>query len=254
MTRSAPPVTEDDLHAWVDELLSPERLRTVERWLDENPAVQQRVMTWRKERILLRAALNTDFEQYPPVHLDITRPNQLRIRYFSISQMAASVVLALSIGLGGGWFLREREVPLGLASVEQEAMIVHVSGTDSIIAEGNVAQLTAWGTQTSGRLVRAPDLSAAGYHFLTGQLVTTDHGPACVFLYKDKHGTRISLFIRPMHGRDMTAPMRAMRDIPGYIWAQDGLGVSMISDESVLGLHSLANQARDLMAQRHSSL
>lgn len=82
-----------------------------------------------------------------------------------------------------------------------------------------------------------------------GQLVTTDHGPACVFFYKDGNGSRISLFVRPMHGHDMTAPMRPMRRIPGYIWAQDGLGISMVTETPDRDLHRLANHARDLMGE-----
>ncbi|MCH4023332.1 MAG: anti-sigma factor [Acetobacter sp.] len=247
-------VTEDDLHAWVDELLSPERLRIVETWLDANPEARQRVMTWRKERNLLRAALDSDLGSPVSERFDNLQIRKSKSRYFNAPQMAASIVLALSIGLGGGWFLRDREVPLGLASVEQEATIVHVSGPGSITAEGTVAQLAAWGGKAFGRPVHPPDLSAAGYHLLRGQLVTTDHGPACVFFYKDEHGTPISLFIRPMYGRDTTAPMRPMRHMPGYIWAQDGLGISMISDASVQNLHNLANQARDLMSGQHPTL
>lgn len=76
-----------------------------------------------------------------------------------------------------------------------------------------------------------------------------DHGLACVFCDKDGHGCRISAFVRLMHGRDMTAPMRPMRRIPGYIWAQDGLGVSMVADTLDGDLRRLANHARDLMRE-----
>lgn len=248
MTRPDRPVTEDDLQAWVDEHLSPERRRTVEAWLDANPDARRRVTAWRTERNLLRTAMDVDLRQPVPTRFDIAHLKQRGGRHFSTPQMAASVVLALSVGLGGGWLLRDRERPLGLASVEQEATIVHDAGKGSTIAEGNVAQLAAWGGRTLGRPVRPPDLSAAGYHLTGGHLVTTDHGPACVFLYRDENGARISLFVRPMYGRDMTAPMRPMRHMPGYIWAQDGLGISMISDSSVRNLHILANRARDLMA------
>lgn len=247
MTRPDRPVTEDDLQAWVDDLLSPERRRTVETWLDSNPDARTRVTAWRAERDLLRGAMDAELRQPVPARFDIARLKQRRVGRFSMPQMAASVALALSLGLGGGWMLRDREVPLGLASVEQEATIVHDAGKGSTITAGNVAQLAAWGGRMLGRPVRPPDLSAAGYQLTGGQLVTTDHGPACVFFYKDGNGSRISLFVRPMYGHDMTAPMRPMRRIPGYIWAQDGLGVSMVADTPDGDLHRLANHARDLM-------
>jgi len=249
MIRPDRPVTEDDLQAWVDDLLSPERLRTVETWLDANPDARTRVTAWRAERDLLRAAMGAELQQPVPARFDIARLKQRRVGRFSMPQMAASVALALSLGLGSGWMLRDREVPLGLASVEQEATIVHDAGKGSTIAAGNVAQLAAWGGRTLGRPVRPPDLSTAGYQLTGGQLVTTDHGPACVFFYKDGNGSHISLFVRPMFGRDMTAPMRPMRRIPGYIWAQDGLGISMVADTSDGDLHRLADHARDVMEE-----
>lgn len=247
MMRPDRPVTEDDLQAWVDDLLPLERRRTVEDWLNANPDARQRVEAWRADRDLLRLAMDTELRQPVPARFDVTRLEQRRHRRFSMPQMAASIVLALSIGTGGGWFLRDREVPLGLASVEQEATIVHKAGKGGTIATGNIVQLAAWGRQTLGRPVRPPDLSAAGYQLAGGQLVTTDHGPACVFFYNDDSGSRISLFVRPMYGRDMMAPMRPMQRMPGYIWAQDGLGISMSADAPVSNLHILANRARDLM-------
>ncbi|NLI26382.1 MAG: anti-sigma factor, partial [Acetobacter sp.] len=90
-------VTEDDLHAWVDELLSPERLRIVETWLDANPEVRQRVMTWRKERSLLRAALGADLESPVSERFDNLQIHKSKLRYFNAPQMAASIALALSI-------------------------------------------------------------------------------------------------------------------------------------------------------------
>lgn len=249
MTRPDRPVTEDDLQAWIDDLLSSERRRTVETWLDANPDARQRVIAWRAQRDLLRTALDAELQQPIPTRLDPTHLEARRQRRFTLPQMAASIALALSVGSAGGWLVRDRALPLGLASVEQEAMIVHDAGRGSMIAEGNVAQLAAWGGRTLGRPVRPPDLSAAGYQLAAGELITTDHGPACVFFYNDRSGARISLFVRPMYGRDMTAPMRPMQRIPGYIWAENGLGISMISDASTDNLHNLANRARDAMGR-----
>lgn len=50
-----------------------------------------------------------------------------------------------------------------------------------------------------------------------------------------------------MYGVDVTAPMRPMRHLPGYLWAQNGLGGSMLADTSMSNLHTLADHARDLM-------
>ena len=247
MTQPDRPVSEDDLQAWVDGFLSPERLRTVESWLENHPDILRRVMAWRNERDALHAGLAPELRQPVPARFNITHLRQRKAMRSNIPRMAASIVLAVSVGFGGGWFMRDRRVPVGLAAVEQEATIVRDASKGSTITEGNIAQLAAWGEKTLGRPVRPPDLSAAGYHLAGGQLIPTDHGPACVFFYKDDSGARISLFVRPMYGVDITAPMRPMRHLPGYLWAQNGLGVSMLADTSMSSLHTLADHARDLM-------
>lgn len=249
MTRPDTPVTEDDLQAWVDDFLPPDRRRDVDIWLDNHPEAQQRVRAWRQERDGLRAALDTDLRQPVPARFDLARLRERRVRRFSLPQMAASIAFALSLGLGGGWFLRDRQVPVGLASVEQEAAMVQEAGKGSAIAKGNATQLAAWGESVLGRPVQPPDLSSAGYQLSGGQLVTTDHGPACLFFYTRDGGVRLSLFVRPMYRVDVTAPMRPMRHVPGYLWAQGGLGVSLVSDAPVPGLHGLASHARDLMGE-----
>ncbi|GBQ80022.1 transmembrane anti-sigma factor [Acetobacter malorum DSM 14337] len=249
MTHPDTPVTEDDLQAWVDDFLSPERRQEVDIWLERHPDARQRVTAWRQERDGLRAALDTDLREPIPARFDISRLKERRGRRFSLPQMAASIAFALSIGLGGGWFLRDRQVPVGLASVEQEAAMVQAASKGGATAKGSVAQLAAWGGSVLGRPVQPPDLSTAGYQLTGGQLVTTDHGPACLFFYTNDRGVRLSLFVRPMYRVDVTAPMRPMRHVPGYLWAQDGLGVSLVSDAPIAGLHGLANHARDLMGE-----
>ncbi|ARW11520.1 anti-sigma factor family protein [Acetobacter ascendens] len=241
------PVSEDDLQAWVDGFLPPERLRTVEVWLESHPDTLRRVMAWKNERDALHAGLDPELRQPVPARFNITYLRQRKVMRSNMPRMAASIALALSVGFGSGWFLRDQRVPVGLAAVEQEATIVRDASKGSTITEGNIAELAAWGGKTLGRPVRPPDLSMAGYHLVGGQLVPTDHGPACVFFYKDGRGARISLFVRPMYGVDITAPMRPMRHLPGYLWAQNGLGISILADTSMSSLHTLADHARDLM-------
>lgn len=152
MTQPDRPVTEDDLQAWVDGFLSPERLRTVESWLENHPDTLPRVMAWRNERDALHAGLEQALRQPVPARFNITHLRQRKAVRSNMPRMAASIVLAVSVGFGGGWFMRDRRVPVGLAAVEQEATIVRDAGKESMITEGNIAQLAAWGEKNT----RAP--------------------------------------------------------------------------------------------------
>ena len=51
------PITEDDLHAYVDDVLEPERRAEVGSYLAEHPDVAKRVAGFADQRELLRAAL-----------------------------------------------------------------------------------------------------------------------------------------------------------------------------------------------------
>ena len=73
MTQSDRPVTEDDLQAWVDGFLSPERLRTVETWLESHPDARRRVTAWRMERDALRMGLDQELGEAVPARFDLSR-------------------------------------------------------------------------------------------------------------------------------------------------------------------------------------
>ena len=51
------PIGEDDLHAYVDRRLQPERVEAVEAYLNANTEVASRVSAWRAQRETLRDQL-----------------------------------------------------------------------------------------------------------------------------------------------------------------------------------------------------
>ena len=51
------PITEDDLHAYVDRVLEPERKAEVATYLEAHPDVAKRVEAFSDQRELLRTAL-----------------------------------------------------------------------------------------------------------------------------------------------------------------------------------------------------
>jgi anti-sigma factor RsiW len=142
----------------------------------------------------------------------------------------------------------------GLAAVALEAVAAHrVFAMDLThpveFDSGDKAILATWETQRLGRAVTPPDLSHAGYHLVGGRLVATVHGPACLFLYDNDHGQRITLFVRPMGRRDLNAPMRPLEglDANGYAWARAGVAYGLVSTSPMPSLQDLSNQIRDEM-------
>jgi anti-sigma factor RsiW len=249
------PLTEDDLHAYVDDRLTTERKAAVEAYLAEHPEAAARVRSWRASSQLLRSALAWKVQEPVPVSLSVHRLAGQRLRRPSVlSPLAAGIVLGLMVGGAGGWFAHSRRIEGGaIAVVGQEAAITHrmvSKGRDVMqFITTDRARLARMTEMSLGRALTPPDLTASGYNFIGGEPITTIYGGACMFLYEDARGERMTLFLRPMHRRDRDAPMQQVeaKDAAGYVWARDGMGYSVVSTTSPQALQQLSDQIREAM-------
>jgi anti-sigma factor RsiW len=254
MMASPRPISDDDLHAFVDGFLGPERRAEVELYLAEHPEAAARIAGWGKGNELLRQALDWKLREPVPERLSVLRLNRDRSDvYRSFRRMAASIVVALMVGAGAGWVAHGPVAPSGIAALGLEAAAAHrifaASDMRSFRLDAVGSELASWTKERLGEAVTPPDLTAAGYRLAGERLVSTEHGPACVFFYQSEHGPTLSVFVRKMNGVDMNAPMRAMKepDAVGYAWARNGVGVSLISTDPIPSLHGLSNRIRDSM-------
>src|SRR5258706_9437063 len=92
------PITEDDLHAYVDRVLEPERQAEVAAYLGDHPDVAKRVAAFSDQRDQLRAALAPIAEEPLPAELNLSRIIDNRARRPSLARWAMAAMLLLSIG------------------------------------------------------------------------------------------------------------------------------------------------------------
>lgn len=248
------PISEDDLHTFVDGLLPRLRHDEVVAWLNDHPEDAAKVVSYRDQRRALHMALAPVLEEPVPARLSLRTmayPVRMPVWRRPVLALAASVVLMIGSG-GAGWLLREWTLPPrhGIRALGQEAAASYaVYALDPIhpieVSANDQDSFDQWATARLGRKVHAPDLNASGFHLMGGRLVATPHGPAAMFLYDGIHGLRVALVIRPMEV-DQTAPMKPFRaeQANGYSWARDGLGFSIVGPAKGQNLHSLANEAR----------
>ncbi len=256
MTDQERPVTDDDLHAYVDGVLDAGRRPAVERHLAQHPEAAARVAGWQAVGASLREATAWKAREPVPARLDIARLLEARrARRWQPARVAASILIALAVGAGSGWVARGPHMPTGVAAVAMEAASVHrmfasADGSAAPYDAGAKAELASWLSRELGHPATPPDLSRAGYRLVSGRLVATDLGPACMYLYEGPHGLRITLFMRPMEKRNMNAPMRPMHgaETVGYVWARNGLGFGLVTSEPMETLRGLANEIRDQMS------
>jgi anti-sigma factor RsiW len=246
------PISEDDLHAFVDQALDTRRQAEVAAYLESHPEIAARVARYREQADMLRAALAPVAEEPVPLELDLGRMIADRRRRGAMVQWAAAAVVLVCIGGLGGWSLRGiTEAPsaglpaLGLEAADSYAVFASDRAHAVEIAASDRDGLLQWISEQLGRKVAVPDLAAAGYRFMGGRVVATAHGPAALFLYDDGRGGRLAVLSRPM-AVDKNAPMAPLAKgaVHGYAWSQDGLGYSLVGEASANALHPIADDVR----------
>ena len=247
------PITEDDLHAYVDQALEPERRAEVATYLDEHPDVAERIGAFADQRDLLRAALAPIADEPLPPELNLSRIIEQRARRPSVLRWAMAAMLFLSIGGLGGWTMRGvlQASPEGLVALAQEATASYnVYAPDRVrpveVRASDSAELVQWVSDRLHHPVKVPDLATSGYRLMGGRLVATQHGPAAMFMYDDDHGSRLVVMTRPMSSADQNAPMTPQThgDVGGFTWADGGVGYSLVGQAAPESLRPIANEVR----------
>lgn len=201
------PVTEDELHAFVDGQLPAERRREVEAWLAGRPEEAQRIESYRAQKRELHAL-------FDPV-LDEALPQRVRrAARPPVPWYARRLVAGLAIALAGGaagWGLRgaaggapggggpaiAASDPPGFAARAAVAHAVYsVDARRAVeVDAAHEEQLVAWLSKRLAAPVRPPRLQALGYALEGGRLLPGGRGPVAQFMYRDAEGGRLTLYV-----------------------------------------------------------
>ena len=248
------PVQEEELHAYVDDRLDPERRQEVARRLAADAGLRRRVEDWRSQRDAMREALAFRHREPIPPGLSLSTLAEARLSTAHRGgpwRMAASVLLALAVGAAGGWLAHGPRSPSEIARLSLEAASAYRTfGNDSVrtieLRPDSVADITGMITQKLGRSVVIPDLSPLGYRLLGGRMLAVMYGPAAMLIYEDGQHNRIAVYIQPMRLGEET-PMRSVDAgaVDGYAWINRQIGYGVMSEGDRARLQSIANQVRD---------
>ena len=222
------PVTEDELHAYVDNELPGERRADVEAWLASHPDDAERVQSWRAMAEALHARYDQVANEPVPRRLDLERLGQ-QPRKWLYGAVAASLI-AFAAGGGVGWLAHGAAAkPSVFQSFTLDALDAHrlyvVEVRHPVEVPGSErAHLQQWLTKRCGWDVRAPELSAAGLKLVGGRLLPGPTGPASFLMYESASGERFTVYTAKASTE--TTQMRYTRqDNEGALfWADRGVG------------------------------
>jgi anti-sigma factor RsiW len=240
MTEPKISVTEDELHAYVDNELPAERRDDVETWLATHPEDAERVRSWRAMAEVLHARYDGVADEPVPKRLEIERLVR-QPRKWLYGAIAATLV-AFIAGGGVGWLARGVATsPSAFQNFTVDALDAHrlyvVEVRHPVEVPGSErAHLQQWLTRRCGWVVHAPELEASGLKLVGGRLLPGPTGPASFLMYESASGERFTIYTAKAAAE--TTQMRyARQDKDGALfWAERGVAyvVSGSSDRERL--------------------
>jgi anti-sigma factor RsiW len=197
MTSRDSPVTADELHAYVDGMLPPDRVTAMEAWLATHPDDAARVAEWRAQAAVLRTRYAAVGDEPVPARFDLAKLARGRTPWRAI---AAAAVLAAAVGGVTGWMAHgaSATAPTMLEIMTAQALSAHrlyvAEVRHPIEVRAAEQHLMPWLSKRVGTNLRAPDLKQYSLNLLGGRLLPGPLGPAALFMYESPSGERFTFY------------------------------------------------------------
>ncbi len=226
------PVSEDELHAYVDGELDSERRQAVERYLAEHPEAAERVRDFASYNRALHQAYDRVLDE--PLPIGMARPRAALWHAWALR--AAAAIALLVVGATGGWWGKtavEGDVAQR-PNIASRAAVAHAVYTPEDrhpveIEGGNEEHLVNWLSKRIGAPLKTPKLTEAGYRLVGGRLVPASSAPAAYFMYENDAGHRITLYARARYPNEKKTAFRYsyQGDIGVFYWMDERLGYAV---------------------------
>jgi anti-sigma factor RsiW len=237
MGKGQDPITEADLHAFLDEEIGPERRAKVAEHLEHKPLDAALLETWRTQNEALRGAFGRIAREPVPLSLSLSQPLTVRAaavpintrrldlaraaRQRRIAIVSAIAFLAGSLAAATGAIVVQHLPSLfrpqpGLSSTAGQriaaraAAMYRTFANDRArpveIAAAQKPELGRWFSERTG-LSLIPDFSSEGLKLVGGRVTPGEFGAAGFLLYEMASGERIGVLME--RAPDEAEPLRA---------------------------------------------
>ncbi|OYD76981.1 Transmembrane transcriptional regulator (anti-sigma factor RsiW) [Burkholderia sp. YR290] len=251
MSDQQTPISEEEIHAYVDGTLSDERREEVERAIELNPALAARVSDY--------FSLNNMFhERYDrvlnePVPARLRMPEKRRwlraANWPQFAGMAAALVLGIGIGVGTNMgkdvaapgasapsaTSNTRPVSADASEVfAQKAALAHVVYMPTVsrpaqIGEDHEQDFVQYLANKLGTEVHPPMLTKSGFELAGGRILPGDDGPVAQFMYHNANGERVTLCISHRKVNANTTAFKLYQEGPVnvFYWVDGDFGYAV---------------------------
>ncbi|MEX3921574.1 anti-sigma factor [Paraburkholderia sp. BR10872] len=277
MSEQQNPVTQDEIHAYVDGTLSEARRADVERELERNPELAARASDFFALNNLLHERYDRVLNEPLPARLRVAAPEpaQQAVRnarpaanWPRFAGLAAALVLGVGIGWGMHYGMSGTGGPAGAAGggelrtvsadgtmrFAQQAALAHVVYMPTVarpdtMDDSQEQDFVKWLANRLGTNVRAPMLSKSGFELSGGRLLPADDGgEVAQFMYHNARGERVTLCISHRKASANTTAFKLYQDGPVnvFYWVDGDFGYALSGG---IDRKALLQLAHDVYAQ-----
>ncbi|MDO8650599.1 MAG: anti-sigma factor [Undibacterium sp.] len=247
----SPPITETDLHAYVDDALPLSRHQEVAYWLAAHPHEQSRLQAYAEQNATLHRLYDSVLDEPIPALLQSPQPRQPKLparpawSRWPFDKIAASLLLTLGAGLLGavaGWTLHAgqtqtlaaKQFNIKVSSLPHQAAIAHAVFTPEVkhpveVGADQQEQLVKWLSKRLGSTIRPPTLATQGYDLVGGRLLPGNSGPVAQFMYQNISGQRLTLYLSNENRQNQDTGFQFLQEgqINVFYWIDGKFGYAL---------------------------
>jgi len=253
MTGEARRVSDGDLHAYLDGRLPKQRRAEVEAHLAAVPADAEKVAAWGRLNGELHALFDPELDRPLPEEWTEPRPRSAwrawRGWHGARAMASAAAVMLFVVGGAAGWVAREATTTVEPTAVTSTPIVYYAARAHEAFAQevrhavevpgDQEEHLVRWLSNRLGAPVRAPHLGDIGYKLMGGRLLPSGHTLAAQFMYEDRSGARLTLYVKSGMKTNSETAFRyeEQGDVAVFFWIDGPLGYALagqVSRENLL--------------------
>jgi anti-sigma factor RsiW len=226
MTKDNLPVTEDELHAYVDGELPADRQDAVAMWLATHEDAAAQVAAWRAQGEAIRARYGATSDEPVPDRFKLERIMRKDRPWRSIA--AAAACAAFLLGGATGWFAHGATSARtnGFEQLTADALEAHRLYTIEVrhpveVTGDERPHMTQWLTKRLGYEQRIPDLSAIGLKLVGGRLLPGPDGAAAFYMYESASGERFTIYCSKSKVPETALRYKDSDRTAAFFWVDD---------------------------------
>jgi anti-sigma factor RsiW len=250
MTEQHSPVTEDELHAYVDGELPADRRGAIQAWLAAHPEDTGRVAQWRAQADAIRARYGAIAAEPVPARFDLDKLARSTRSWRAMA--AAAVVVAFLAGGVVGWLAHGAaaaapsrfDIITGQALDAHRVYVVEVRHPVEVTGAER-PHLVQWLSKRLDYELRIPDLEQSGLKLVGGRLLPGPFGPAAFCMYEGPSGERFTIYYARTDSPQTAMRYRAGERFAALYWVERGLAYVVSGPADRERLAGIAQAAYD---------